>query len=102
MDSDWETPTDVEIAWLAGLLEGEGSFMAHWATTHKNNGSDQRYFRIDLSMTDEDVVRKAARLMGATSLFVQNRKETGRKPMWRTRLMGKHAREVAKLIRPHM
>ena len=42
-----------EIAWLAGLLEGEGYF-------HLNR---ERYPRVVLSMTDEDVVTKAAILM---------------------------------------
>ena len=44
-----------DIAWLAGLLEGEGYFAL-------NRG---KYPTITLSMTDEDIVVKAASLMGA-------------------------------------
>lgn len=44
-----------EIAWLAGLLEGEGYFSLR----------SGRYPQIVLSMTDEDIVVKAAFLMGA-------------------------------------
>lgn len=45
-----------DIAWLAGLWEGEGAFMV-----------DGRHAaRMSLQMTDEDVVRRAAELMRAT------------------------------------
>ena len=42
-----------EIAWLGGLLEGEGYFLLN----------RERYPQIGLGMTDEDVVVKAAALM---------------------------------------
>ena len=42
-----------EIAWLAGLLEGEGCFAIH----------GKKYPRIVLKMCDEDIVIKAASLM---------------------------------------
>lgn len=45
------------IAWLAGILEGEGSFA---------RGS---YARIDLAMTDLDVVRRAADIMGVDRVY---------------------------------
>lgn len=44
-----------DIAWLAGLLEGEGCF----ATKSKNGVT------IKMEMTDRDVIHKAAKLMGA-------------------------------------
>lgn len=43
-----------DLLWLAGLLEGEGSFDLHKG----------RYPRIRLGMTDRDVVGRAATLMG--------------------------------------
>ncbi len=42
-----------DLAWLGGLLEGEGCFMIP-------KGSP----RIALAMSDKDVVQRAARLMG--------------------------------------
>jgi hypothetical protein len=50
-------PTTNEIYWIAGLLEGEGCFHA------------QRQFRsynvlIQLAMTDEDVIERAAKILG--------------------------------------
>lgn len=43
-----------DLLWLAGLLEGEGSFDLHRG----------RYPRIRLGMTDRDVVGRAATVMG--------------------------------------
>lgn len=51
-----------EIAWLAGLLEGEGYF----ALQERRPG--RFYPVLRLSMTDEDVVRRAAVLMGTTKV----------------------------------
>ena len=45
-----------EIAWLAGLLEGEGCFAIH----------KRKYPRIVLKMTCEDIVTRAASLMKTT------------------------------------
>ena len=49
-----------DFHWLVGILEGEGSF-GFWRShgTNKN----WRYPRIHLSMTDRDVVLRAAKLL---------------------------------------
>ena len=53
-------PTDTwkgtDIAWLAGLLEGEGSFIVRPKNTPY----------ISLKMNDKDIVERAANLMGTT------------------------------------
>lgn len=43
--------TDIELGWLAGLLEGEGSFTMN---------SDSKGVRVQLAMTDEDIVLRAS------------------------------------------
>jgi hypothetical protein len=50
--------TDIEAAWLAGLLEGEGYFQI---TKPRPNNPTQVLIR--LSMTDKDVVEKASKLL---------------------------------------
>lgn len=45
--------TSLDVAWLAGIVEGEGSIM--WAKATPV---------IALQMTDDDVVRRAAKLLG--------------------------------------
>jgi hypothetical protein len=47
--------TREDLVWLAGLLEGEGTFDLHRG----------RYPRIRVGMTDRDVVGRAAHLMGS-------------------------------------
>lgn len=69
------TPTD--LAWLAGLLEGEGCF-----TLHKTSG--WHYPMVSLKMTDRDVVERAAYLMGAPSVFKDGKRTAalGKKPVY--------------------
>ena len=50
--------TDIEAAWLAALLEGEGYFQI---TKPRPNNPTQVLIR--LSMTDKDVVEKASKLL---------------------------------------
>ena len=54
--------TETEIAWLAGLLEGEGCF-----SLDRPGGKNSRYraFRISLASTDQDVIETVHRLTGA-------------------------------------
>jgi len=53
-----------DIAWVAGLLEGEGCFQNH---------PTQVTPRVVLSMSDEDTVRKYAAIVGATArIFVRD------------------------------
>ena len=56
---------EINIAWLAGLLEGEGSFQL-------DNRSAKRYQKstvllspiLKISMTDKDVIKKVANMLG--------------------------------------
>lgn len=62
-----EAVSDMEVAWLAGLLEGEGSFMA-------GPPSSPKLPVVVLSMTDEDVVARVAALWGIRYLTVRPRR----------------------------
>lgn len=88
--------TEVQTAWLAGLLEGEGSFIAA-------PPSDRRRARITLSMCDEDVVARVATMWGIsyckTGHHLRNPKW---KPEFRITLRGAKALEVMLAVRPHM
>ncbi len=84
------TMTHTDLVWLAGLLEGEGSFDLHRG----------RYPRIRLGMTDRDVVGRAATLMGAGI-----RLSLRRAPLtstWHTEISGVRATELLRLLLPHM
>jgi hypothetical protein len=79
-----------DLLWLAGLLEGEGSFDAHRG----------KYPRIRLAMTDRDVVGRAASLMDSKIRLSLH--PAPAKPTWHTELSGARAAAVMSLILPHM
>lgn len=73
--------SDIEIAWAAGILEGEGCFSRH---IRSSNGA--LCFAIHCEMSDEDVIRKlhavfkvgtvVARLNISGRRDTRNRKQT--------------------------
>lgn len=88
--------TELELAWLAGLLEGEGSFC-------KGPPSAPNRPRIALQMTDEDVVRRAAYLMVIGYVCEsQNKRRPDWKPTFRVMLRGRTAVALMKQLRPLM
>ena len=82
--------TEAEIAWLAGLLEGEGCFRL----------SNGRYPSIWLGMTDEDVVRKAATFL-QSKVYITLRK-VPRKTVFTAFISGARARDLMKELLPYM
>jgi hypothetical protein len=58
---------EMALYWLAGLLEGEGSFLP-------GEPSNPNSPRISLVMTDFDVVRRAADLLGVQSIYTRQGK----------------------------
>lgn len=94
--------TEVEIAWLAGFLEGEASFM--FGKRERNKFKKQAsWIRISVSSTDEDVIRKAALLMDSKVNGPRApRSGLGKKPSWETVLGGWRAEDILKAILPYM
>ena len=84
---------DVDVAWMAGLFEGEGCFTF-------SGGS----VRATLAMTDEDVVVRFGDLVGKR--VREDRKPSllreGIKAMYEVRLSGRDAVEFMALVKPHM
>lgn len=89
--------TETELAWVAGLLEGEGSFM-----TGRNhvNGKLYLYPRIVVSMTDEDVIDKAAKIFGTSTYKIPNK--TKNKQQWRAQVNGSRAALLMSDLLPYM
>ena len=96
--------TPEETAWLAGLLEGEGAFGCSGAKARPQS----RTLRIQLNMTDEDVVRKAAVLMENAPVYrYSKKKDTSRaikstKDAFHTYVVGYGAERIMELILPYM
>lgn len=71
--------SDFELGWVAGLIEGEGSFTIK-KTRRKNGFSCQPQLRV--SMTDEDVIRRLASLIPIGNVLRAGRKTKGGKDVW--------------------
>jgi hypothetical protein len=83
-----------DLHWLAGLLEGEGTFVAGPPSAPRSPG-------VQLSMADRDVMERAAALLGCGVSVVPARREG-----WRTaycaRVRGARAVRWMQLLRPLM
>lgn len=86
--------TDSELHWLSGLLEGEGSFCCP-------PPSEPGRVRIQLHMTDEDVVKRVADLWGQGYWQTSVAKEHY-SPAFRTQLRGKAAEALMLKLHPLM
>lgn len=79
-----------DLLWLAGLLEGEGTFDAHRG----------KYPRLRLAMTDRDIVGRAATLMGSSIRLTLNKAPA--QPTWHTEISGEKAAYIMREILPFM
>lgn len=79
-----------DLLWLAGLLEGEGTFDAHRG----------RYPRIRVAMTDRDVVGRAASLMDTGLRLALH--PAPAKPTWHSEVSGPRAAAIMREVLPHM
>lgn len=84
-----------DLAWLAGLLEGEGSFL-------KAPPSSPNSPRISLEMTDEDIVERAALLMGNKAVNRINLRNPDWKQTYRVIIKGSRAVKLMRILYPHM
>jgi hypothetical protein len=83
-----------QMAWLAGLMEGEGSFA-------RGSPAKPRRPTASINMTDEDVIIRVCELWG-TRLWTLKVKEPRYKPAHRTELVGGSAVAMMLILRPHL
>lgn len=89
--------TDFELGWVAGLLEGEGSF---FLARNKERGTLKS--RISMQSTDKDVLERLHVTTGVGILYAVGERE-GKKPCWGWNLDRRaDLVELANLLRPHM
>lgn len=86
-----------ELYWLAGWLEGEGSFV-------RPPPSDPRRPRISGQTCDRDVAREVGRLLAVTPLFTYGARERikGWSPSWRLLRRGRFGVQVMEALYPLM
>ena len=80
-----ESPDARDRAWIAGLLEGEGSFIA-------NRTTQSSYPVIKVEMCDQEVVERAARLLDTRVRLVAPGTE-GWRPTYVAKITGHRAAE---------
>lgn len=86
---------ELRIYWLAGLLEGEASFLAP-----PPSKPGRPIFR--LPMTDRDIVERAAKLFGRAVTTSHRGRDRGWKPVSITAIQGAAAVYWMRLLRPLM
>lgn len=79
-----------DVVWLAGLLEGEGTFDLQRG----------KYPRVRVAMTDRDVVGRAATLLGARVRL--SMKPAPYQATWHAEVQGDKATAVMKAVLPFM
>ena len=76
-------PEREDLAWLAGLLEGEGSFQVGVNGRVRPDGTQATRIRIATRMTDEDVLRKAQDMTGMGKFYKVRRDKDYYKDHWK-------------------
>lgn len=87
--------TPIDVAWLAGLFEGEGCLSRH---------SHRKCWVMRIKMTDRDVVERVHGLLGGKLMYLDTSKiKAHYKPSW-TWHEGrqKQIRDIVLLLRPHL
>lgn len=90
--------SEIEIAWLAGLFEGEATF------GFQSENVRPKRVRITIAMTDKDVIRRVYETLGS-GYFNENspRVREDRKPLWIVSLGSqKDCKDLMQLFSPHM
>lgn len=79
-------PSDVQCAWAAGIIEGEGCFIFS-----KDKRSNYHTTAVQVEMTDEDIIKRLQNLFGGTIVSSDYPskllKNPNGKPSWRWKVM---------------
>lgn len=89
------TMKDSDLYWLAGLLEGEGSFLA-------GPPSSPNKTRISVSMCDLDVIERVADLFGVSYIYTRTDDRPNHSDTYQVAVSGSNARSLMSTLRPLM
>jgi hypothetical protein len=88
-------PTDVDIAWAAGFLEGEGCFK-------RTNVNETKFGQsVTANQVHKPPLDKLQEVFGG-SLMLRNERRDNQSDIWVWAVSGKNARALMCLLRPHM
>ena len=99
-----ENLNDCEIGYLAGFIDGEGSFIinkrVHQGYKGKNYMGYSAY--IDLGSTNKYVLEWIKNLISVSSNIYENKQKGNRKTAYRLRISYKQAKKLTEKITPHL
>lgn len=91
----WETAEPAaRTAWLAGQLEGEGTFVV-------TRDSQSSYPVIKVEMCDEEIVARAGHILGAGRLYAHDPQRAGWSIRYVAKIGGHRAAEWMRRLRPY-
>lgn len=83
-----------DVAWAAGVFEGEGSL-------YLRNVSSGKYATAEVKMTDEDIVRRFAAIVGVGNVYFKPERRLNWKNCWAWTVNGKAGvSKVGEMFRP--
>ncbi len=102
-------PTEVELAWLTGIWEGEGSWIYRKSRTRTySNGkvyTESPYLKMQIQMTDKDVMERVSEIMDGRKITYTHTpaaRAAGQKPIWALSLQGEVAFLWTELMKPFL
>jgi hypothetical protein len=93
--------TDKELMWMAGWLEGEGTFFCH---VEKPRGNRRPYARLTVRAVsvDKDTIQRAQKIAGGR-IYGPYQYTENRQPHYQWAISGKTAASVfMRRVKPHM
>lgn len=91
-----------QLAWAAGLFEGEGSMGLKGFGPPRKDGTKKLYPRMTLVSTDKDVVERFRDYMQCGTAYYRKPQKGGHKPSWVWEVNSKSARESINKIYPYL
>lgn len=103
-------PTEIELAWVTGIWEGEGSWSYKKGRTRTfDNGktyTEKDYLIMKMSMTDQDIMERVAAIMDGRKITWSDggpvHKAAGQKPCYHISLQGESAKRWTELMKPYL
>jgi hypothetical protein len=103
-------PTEVELAWLTGIWEGEGSwsFKKGRTRTYPNGKvyTEKDYLIMSMCMTDQDIMERVGAIMDGRKVTYSDggpaHKAAGAKPVYTVNLQGEAAKRWTELMKPYL
>ena len=93
--------TKTEIAWLAGIIEGEGYIGIHRTSARAGRpGYVYETACIEIAMNDKDIVKRIARIFNKNLLGPYQYGKLARAPHYQAQVFGKDAVKFLRLVLP--